>query len=84
LMIGALIRAEVCPVRWMEDDYVSEPGARVRPVGQDPLVDRQRGQHRSAWDSVGLDEERLDQQGETYRNANRGDEFCQRPQTASK
>jgi hypothetical protein len=47
----------------------------VHPVDQDPLIDGQRRQHRSAWDPVRLDQKRLDQKGETDRHGDGDDQL---------
>jgi hypothetical protein len=66
----------------MENDHVPDPGVRVHPVDQDALIDGQRRQHRPGWDSVRLDQKRLDQQRETDRDGNGEHQLHQRPRTA--
>src|SRR5580704_1231874 len=69
----ALVRigaAGVVVLRRMEDDDVADVGrgeVHADPVDEDALVDPDGGEHRPAWDAVGLDQERLDPEREHER-----------------
>ena len=63
--------SELGACRRVEHDDVAEAWVGVQPVDEYPLADRQSWDHRAAGNLVRLDQDRLDQQGERDRDANR-------------
>src|ERR1700759_307744 len=81
-LVLALMRVGACLDRWrVEHVDVADVGRAeviADPVDEDPLVDVKRGQHRAAGNLVRLDDERLDQEGQSQGYGDDPDQFGRR------